>query len=74
MVTTNCYGELRKAFAIDGSVWSDEVVKPFPFFEGGFLVNVTFGAEKLMEFLLIRSICNLVMPPAMNYFGANQAI
>ena len=39
-----------------GTVRSGEVVKPFPFVEFGFEIDVTFVAEKLIKFLLIGSV------------------
>jgi len=34
-------------------VWSVEVVKPFPFTQSCFEIDVVFIAEKLVEFLLV---------------------
>jgi len=39
-----------------GTVRSREVVKPFPFVEFGFEIDVSFVAEKLVKFLLIGSV------------------
>ena len=44
------------------AVWPCEVVKPLPFVEFGFEIDVTFVTEKLIEFLLIRSVRALHFP------------
>lgn len=44
------------------AVWPCEVVKPLPFVELGFEIDVSFVTEKLIEFLLIRSVRALHFP------------
>lgn len=44
------------------AVWPCEVVKPLPFVEFSFEIDVPFVTEKLIEFLLIRSVRALHFP------------
>lgn len=44
------------------AVWPCEVVKPLPFVEFGFEIDVPFVTKKLIEFLLIRSVRALHFP------------
>ena len=39
-----------------GAVWPVEVVKPFPFTQSCFEIDVAFVAEKLIELLLIGTV------------------
>lgn len=49
-----------RRFSFVGAVWSVAVVKPFPFTQSCLEIDVSdvsaFVAEKLVEFLLVRSV------------------
>ena len=55
MIISSLSQSFVRCFAVEGSMRSVEVVEAFPFVEFGFQIDISFVAEKLIEYLTVGS-------------------